>query len=538
MKKRVSIFVAGALKLKTERYALKALVHELNTRYHEKHIDVHIGMKSFDDFKYNQGVYNNYITQNADMVLFVMDGCVGDYTKNEFKIAVEAYKQKQIPEIVVFLKKYQEETDGIKEVQELLREGFGENYYYIIYENEADLRRKAETRIANFISPENYIRNVGKWRMIAISIAIASLLFIGAIFAFMQYAEKKEAMRPFSSDEKILLFFGGGSVYKYLEDKFDIIVDSLGNIHNSIYVPVPTGNLWYMIAEEYFRDWKEARFNPIYLAANSINVHELKSGIFNEDISDKMLILELFIGQDTTVTHIGNKALEELNFDEDELYQTEKRGGKIIYYQDVNQLRKLVSTAFEKKKLYTTTPKSGTLKSYQNAFDLIKDADLKYNLVDSLIKDSACLMHNVYNEHHIIDNNHVDSHSYVLLGSLHYYPKIRMANNECIDMKKAERNKMLYIKTDSGYLTKDLYVYMIAYKTKDKEDECYIIPTQVKGFLKLLDAKVNSKNQCIQDSVWGKIINYGKFKKSDVHYYDTTGIVTLEIVNKRRKRAK
>ena len=536
MRKRVSIFVAGAQKLKTERYALKALIHELNTRYHEKNINVHIEMKSFDDFKkYDQKVYDSYITQNADIVFFVMDGCVGDYTKNEFKLAVEAYKQKQIPEIVVFLKKYQEETIGIKEVQQLLIEGFGENYYYVTYENEADLRRKAETRITFFISPENYIRSVRKWRMMAIVIAIASLLIIGVIFAFNQFSENKEEMRPFSTDEKILLFFGGGSVYKYMEDRFNISVDSLGNIQNSIYVPVPTGNLWYMIAEEYFRDWKEARFNPIFLAANAINVNELKCGTFSEDVSDRMLILELFIGKDSTVTHISDKTLEELNLEEDDLYQIEERDGGSICYQDVNQMRLLVSTAFEKKKLYTTTPKSGTLKSYQNALDSIKDDNLKYALIDSIEKDSACLKHYVYNEHHIIDNNHADSHSYVLLGSLHYYPKIRIANNECIDLKKAVRNKMLYVKTDSGYLTKDLYVYMIAYRTKDKDNECFIIPKQVKEFLRQFDVSVNNKGQCIKDSVWKKIINDGKFTITDVGKCEK-GIVSLRIENNRDNR--
>ena len=290
MKKKVSIFVAGSKDLKTERYALKALVHELNTRYHEKGIDVLIEMKSFEDFKDRQTEYENYISQKADMALFVLDGYIGDYTKREFNTAVDAYKQKQIPEIVVFLKKFNKETDGIKHIQDLLKDRFGDDYFYVSYDDEADLRTKAETRIRNFISPTDYIRNVKKWRIITFCLAIFALLCIGGLLTTSLMPKSKTIMTPFSTDEKMLLFFGGGSVYKYLADEFEIEVDSLDNISNSIYIPVPTGNLWYMIAEEFYRDLNKARFNPLFLAADTINKNELNSGILAKgEIMDRML---------------------------------------------------------------------------------------------------------------------------------------------------------------------------------------------------------------------------------------------------------
>ena len=111
MKKQVSIFVAGAKKLTTERYGLKALAQELNTRYNEHDVDVFVEMKSYEDFKDNQKEYNDYISKSADMAIFVLDGCIGTYTKKEFITAVDAFNRKQIPEIVVFLKNYDVETN-------------------------------------------------------------------------------------------------------------------------------------------------------------------------------------------------------------------------------------------------------------------------------------------------------------------------------------------------------------------------------------------------------------------------------------------
>ena len=543
MKKKVSIFVAGSKDLKTERYALKALVHELNTRYHEKGIDVLIEMKSFEDFKDRQTEYENYISQKADMALFVLDGYIGDYTKREFNTAVDAYKQKQIPEIVVFLKKFNEETDGIKHIQDLLKDRFGDDYFYVSYDDEADLRTKAETRIRNFISPTDYIRNVKKWRIITFCLAIFALLCIGGLLTTSLMPKSKTIMTPFSTDEKMLLFFGGGSVYKYLADEFEIEVDSLDNISNSIYIPVPTGNLWYMIAEEFYRDLNKARFNPLFLAADTINKNELNSGILAKgEIMDRMLIFQLFLGEDSTITHIGDNALEALGLKELP-YDSTSVDGKILYYQNANQLQKLVSKALENRCLYTTTPKSGTLKSYMNVLGK------SYNIVDTLLKDSICHFHKVYNEHNALASI---IHDYVLLGSEHYYPMKMMGSDKQIRLTKSGSNRMLYLKNDSGFVAKKLYMYFIAYVNVDSDKRSsnemagedsqttstifYEVPSEVKAFLALLNSKMKKKNMHIDEtsnSVWDKIVIDGRIKKEDV--VSSNGIVSLAICEKKDK---
>ena len=78
MKKKVSIFVAGSKQLSHERNALKALAQEMNTRYNERGVDVFIETKSYEDFKDTQEEYNKYISDTADMALFVLEGTPTD----------------------------------------------------------------------------------------------------------------------------------------------------------------------------------------------------------------------------------------------------------------------------------------------------------------------------------------------------------------------------------------------------------------------------------------------------------------------------
>ena len=480
MKKNVSIFVAGALKLKTERYALKALVHELNTRYHEKHIDVQIEMKSFEDFKYNQKEYDNYITQNADMVLFVMDGCVGDYTKNEFKIAVEAYKQKQIPEIVVFLKKYEEETSDIKKVQELLRKGFGENYYYVTYENDADLRRKAETRITCFISPENYIRSVRKWRLTTLILSLAAIILIGGLLLTMFVSGLRYNTKP------IVIFAGGGSVVNFIKDTTK---DSLNikDYPNSICMNLASGLSWSLLAEEAERTRNEEggtrEFVSICLSADKIDPL-----FFNEKTKNSFEnagIIGYYLGEDSLVVYISNKLQERLSI--------HLSNDTSITTRELAQLIHKATKEEKNARIFTTSPNSGTLRLYQNC---ISDVDSEIRFDSMQLQGKTYLFYQNSRIDYINRLQYEPILEYAILGSKHYRCNNIPGNNY----------KALYVKNDSSFIVKPMYVYFVAQKGKGG----FKIKNTVIEFLKTLGAPDRVDKTTWEDIVNGRFVGNAK----------------------------
>lgn len=66
----------------------------------------------------NQGDYNEYIKDKADIVFFVIDHGVGDKTVLEYELAVSAFKEKGRPEIVVFCNKNSSDETDVKKLKE------------------------------------------------------------------------------------------------------------------------------------------------------------------------------------------------------------------------------------------------------------------------------------------------------------------------------------------------------------------------------------------------------------------------------------
>ena len=445
-----------------ERYSLKALAQELNSRYNDKGVDVFVEMKSYEDFKDKQTEYNKYISKNADMALFVLDGSIGKFTRNELVTAANAYKLKQSPEIVVFLKNFAEETEGIRNILDLLADLFGEHFFYVNYDNASDLKFKAETRISRFISPTDYIRSVKRWRIGVIAFIFVLVALSGLITVIIG----KNKDYNWKTNEPILLFMGGGSVAKYIEAHYNFKIDNIPNLRNTIYMGVPTGTLWHMLGEEYYKcdSIRYQRSYPVFLAANAVNMNDVASAILDRaSMTQNMYVMELHLGRDTIKTYVGP------GFDTKKIrYQTINHSRK-IYCQDSIQLKSLIEYAFRNNVLYTTTPKSGTLKAYQEVLGS------SLNLVDMVEKDSV--KHKVYNERISLRNTRSD---YVLLGSDHYYPKAMPSN-----LLHTNNARSLYVidKNDS-ILYKNLYIYFVAYADLDKG--IYCIPSQIMNFLDII----------------------------------------------------
>lgn len=501
MKKRVRIFVAGSKDLKNERYALKALAQELNTRYSEHNVDVFIEMKSFEDFKDRQSEYNSYISEYADLVIIVLDGKIGEFTRSEFLTAVDAYRKKEIPEILVFMKKFDVETTEIKDIKNLLRDSMGEHFFYIDYDNTKDLRAEAEKRITKLVSPTEHAHDTKRWRLATICVAVLSLLLLGGAFLFETCRGdiKNDEKLGFSEEDPMLLFMGGGSVYKFIEEKCGIKIDSIKDYPNSVYMPVSTGNLWGMIAEEFFRDRKEVKkYFPVFLAANRIEHSEIRKKIPPTDsVYDNMLIVELLLGNDTTAVYLKNSPSNsvELNIG---------NGRKIMCLTPDYVKAEIEKTMFtygdanKRPKLYTTSEKSGTFKSFK---DILQDRiDIQRIFSDSRME---------YHENYSMSS----SENYVLLGSVYYYPLVFDSNSTAqVEPMSHAPNRMFYVIDDKGkLLLKDMCMYFVAYKVKENT---YKIPDRI---LYLLNDIFKIKDNITKgQALWINITkNNGEFTYSD-----------------------
>ena len=369
------------------------------------------------------------------------------------------------------------------------------------YDDVADLKFKAETRITRFISPTDYVRSSKKWKISTVLVSVALLLLAGLLF-FSPFKKSSSANNyHWDSEEPMLLFLGGGSVVKYLQLNTGVNIKHLDGFPNSIYMGVPTGNLWHMIGEEYFKtdSVEHQNFYPVFLAANAIDIETTKEAIDpGGDILNKILIFELFLGRDTLKVFIGNKWLENLKGTKD--YYT---NGKNSLSPD--QLRNQISEALNSYNLYTTSPNSGTLKSYDKVVGKIDSRTLK-----EIVSDPQSL-HKIFNEQTPIE----DPNYLLILGSNSYFPKglEKMVNYRAYNVRDA----------NDSIVYKNLYIYFVGYKNMDSNSPSYgkyRIPSQVVKFLE----KLSLDKKC-----WGDIKNKEPFVEDMMDSYPEDGVVHLSL---------
>lgn len=153
MHRTINVFVAGAKVLKLERDAvISALTHITNNSLR----DYAFRVKTYEDFDRSltyegrQNEYNNYISNDAEYAIFILDNTVGGITLEEFEVAINAYKSKRKPEIYVycrvpdnkdtFLSRFLIRHNKSAEVSEIKRHLSELRQYYIEYHDLDDLK--------------------------------------------------------------------------------------------------------------------------------------------------------------------------------------------------------------------------------------------------------------------------------------------------------------------------------------------------------------------------------------------------------------
>ena len=149
----IKVFVAGAKSLKTERDAvISALTHITNRSSR----DYAFRVQTYEDFgksltnEGRQKEYNDYISNEADYAIFILDNNVGGITFEEFNIALEAYKQNRRPDIYVYSRipcnedrvfsRFFGRQRQSEEIEAIRKHLSSINQYYIEYKDIDDLK--------------------------------------------------------------------------------------------------------------------------------------------------------------------------------------------------------------------------------------------------------------------------------------------------------------------------------------------------------------------------------------------------------------
>ncbi len=99
----VNVFIAGSKSIQKERTKVREILS-----HYQSIKNVRVDTRTFEDFADyvnedgQQTAYNKFIREKADVVIFVFTEHVGKKTVEEFDVAYDAYKEKQLPQILVF----------------------------------------------------------------------------------------------------------------------------------------------------------------------------------------------------------------------------------------------------------------------------------------------------------------------------------------------------------------------------------------------------------------------------------------------------
>ena len=151
-------FIAGAKSLERERDAIISGINDQNIA--NKHSGRQIECYTFNNFDPHltkagqQTAYNNFIRDQANVVIFALDEVVGGITKQEFSIAVDTLKSKDYKAPIIFVfsnVKNEGKTENldIKEVRDQVNLI---HQYWIDYSSLEVLKLKLQLKIDSLYS--------------------------------------------------------------------------------------------------------------------------------------------------------------------------------------------------------------------------------------------------------------------------------------------------------------------------------------------------------------------------------------------------
>lgn len=484
--RKINIFVAGAQKLENERNYIKILANDLNQNASNKGYNVCIIIHSCEYFNDKQDEYNQFIEQDADIVIFVLDGCIGEKTEEEFMKATEARHKFKRPEIMVFLKEpVDNDTEDMGRIKGLLAGRLG-TQYYITYNSLEELKTKASDRITRYIDTlSTHTDKLVKKRSIDKKWQTPILLSVIVILAgLLCYKVLKK--------DVLLIFAGGGSVKNYIQKRRSVDIQ---DYPHSVYSNLASGSAWSLLLEEanrYEEDEGKSlkRFTSICLSAGDID----STSFFNERALDifpkeRIKLIKYYLGNDSLAIYTHIDVLKSRGISPDATSIS------------IDSLRSLIKYALafpQNIRMFSTSKTSGTLHMYQSCFspaDSINFQNLLENHKINLFYQNSSASR-IYNLGTLSDEKPC-----IIFGSQYYYPVTIMEEGD--ESKRVY--KRLFVKNGDSVIQKPMNLYFLA-REKYFARDTYTIRTPIVKFLKAINAGSN-----MDKDTWADI-KQGKFK--------------------------
>lgn len=144
------VFIAGSTSLHLERDSIRAVVSEIHNKWSFKGIT--LTSYTFEDFDNRvhegglQRLYNNFIANEADCVVFIIDGQIGAQTLEEFNISFNSFRYRQKPSILVYSKN---ERNSHPQTEAFISNMNKVKHYWRVYTDIISLKLKFKEDITN-----------------------------------------------------------------------------------------------------------------------------------------------------------------------------------------------------------------------------------------------------------------------------------------------------------------------------------------------------------------------------------------------------
>lgn len=494
----LKIFIAGSKELKTERNGIKIIANDLSSLYSSR--GIHITANSYEHFDENQDSYNRFIVEEADIVVFILDGYIGSKTEEEFIAATKSLNEKNHPDIMIFIREYDGEaiTPNIARIQGLIAGCLGNSKYYVEYSSLEDLKTKARERIMRYVDKfdsevlqeeekhpflttrrtKNPYKGVSTiktritfWKYLSISL-IAVLLAISTLFVLNKNAQNgSEAKEP----QSLLIFSGGGSVVDFIKKITDNTVN-VKDYDSSTYINLPSGSAWTLLTEEAIR-WNEKKTQPfISIVLSADRMDQTSIDYKADNIRNQACITGYFLGYDTLTVYIDKEFAKERHLPIDTINE--------ISAEKFTEIISFAKNNTDKVNLFTTNKSSGTLRMYQRIVD---EVNKSLNFEDMLKQKQSHSFYQYSSSDYLHTlNGQKEGVPYIMLGSESYYSR------------KVNDYYKYHIYANGEIQMKEMYIYFMAYKNI-KDDKYYFSP-KVLDFLKKLGA-----DKTLPENIWNEL---------------------------------
>lgn len=497
MKTPIKIFVAGPIKLEEPREMVKAIANEINTECQENGYEINVVVRTHT-MNNHQDVFEEYIRNEADIVLFVLKDSLEGKTLDEYRCAASQYNlsSRQRPVFHVFLGQYGEKTSKIEDLENEMKSP--DQVYYTLYTSKDDLRVKIKDEIENYVNKliakrvkadnaqfkeiisekENEIithnETINKLERVTANQRIKTILASILALVLIGYA----IYRHFNP-EPMLVFAGGGSVVNYIDSVENF---NLRNYPHSVYINQASANAWILLVEDAYN--KKKGYCPICLSADSLDDEYIRSKI--SDCKDQKRVIEIKIGKDPLAVYVDTCVAHKWGCKES---------------ISVERLRcEIIENGSDKYAIFATSLNSGTLRAYQRV--LCKTDSINYS--DTWLNNQKTFLYFNSSTSKDITSKLGSSKDYVILGSEYYY---------VTDLKK-ESVARLFLTENSDTLYKPIFIYFLA--SVGSENNIWVIDDRIIDFL----SKIKAYNH-ISEENWKSII------KNNYIRNDTDAIVNL-----------